>query len=94
MHLFTSTSMLSLDSEGPLESIVSMGSRHPVPQQEVYQRDGIPPLDLIQLVYQMERDRKVRADDITVPARHQVQYSTQSGNTRFTRHTHRDLLFQ
>ncbi|XP_027142876.1 proprotein convertase subtilisin/kexin type 4 isoform X2 [Larimichthys crocea] len=58
--------------EGPLESIVSMGSRHPVPQQEVYQRDGIPPLDLIQLVYQMERDRKVRADDITVPARHQM----------------------
>ncbi|KAG8010309.1 Proprotein convertase subtilisin/kexin type 6, partial [Nibea albiflora] len=61
--------------EGPLESIVSMGSRHSVPQQEVYQRDRIPPLDLIQLVYQMERDRKVRADDITVPARHQLHHT-------------------
>ncbi|XP_051262848.1 proprotein convertase subtilisin/kexin type 4-like isoform X1 [Dicentrarchus labrax] len=58
--------------EGPLQSIVSMGLRHPVPQRGVYQRDGFPPLDLIQWVYQMERDRKVRADDITVPVRHKM----------------------
>ncbi|XP_040901298.1 proprotein convertase subtilisin/kexin type 4-like [Toxotes jaculatrix] len=55
--------------ERPLQSIVSMGSRHPVPHRGVYQRDCYPPLDLIQWVYQMERDRKVRAADITVPAR-------------------------
>uniref|UniRef100_A0A671VZ85 Neuroendocrine convertase 2-like n=1 Tax=Sparus aurata TaxID=8175 RepID=A0A671VZ85_SPAAU len=58
--------------EGPLESIVSMGSRHPVPQRGVYQSGRYPPLDLIQWIYQMERDRKVRADDITVPARRQI----------------------
>ncbi|XP_070690897.1 proprotein convertase subtilisin/kexin type 4-like [Pempheris klunzingeri] len=52
--------------EVPLQSIVSMGSRHPVPHRGVYQRD------LIQWVFQMERDRKVRAADITVPARHKI----------------------
>ncbi|GLD48719.1 proprotein convertase subtilisin/kexin type 4-like protein [Lates japonicus] len=50
----------------PLRSIVSMGSRHPIPHQGV---DCCSPLDLIQWVYQMERDRKVRSADITVPAR-------------------------
>ncbi|XP_069558256.1 furin-like protease kpc-1 [Brachyistius frenatus] len=55
--------------EGPLRSIVSMGSHHPVPHREVYQRDCCPPLDLLQWVYQMERDRKVRPANITVPAR-------------------------
>ncbi|XP_044065359.1 furin-like protease kpc-1 isoform X2 [Siniperca chuatsi] len=59
--------------EGPLQSIVSMGSSHPVPQRGVYQRDHYAPLDLIQWIYQMERDRKVRAADITVPARHKMQ---------------------
>ncbi|KAF1387434.1 hypothetical protein PFLUV_G00078650 [Perca fluviatilis] len=58
--------------EGPLQSIVSMGSRHPVPHRGVYHRDRYQPLDLIQWVYQMERDRKVRAADITVPARHEI----------------------
>ncbi|XP_078109837.1 neuroendocrine convertase 2-like isoform X2 [Sander vitreus] len=58
--------------EGPLQSIVSMGSRHPVPHRGVYHRDHYQPLDLIQWVYQMERDRKVRAADITVPARHKM----------------------
>ncbi|TDH12297.1 hypothetical protein EPR50_G00070820 [Perca flavescens] len=58
--------------EGPLQSIVSMGSRHPVPHRGVYHRDRYQPLDLIQWVYQMERDRKVRAADITVPARHKI----------------------
>ncbi|XP_033497135.2 proprotein convertase subtilisin/kexin type 4-like [Epinephelus lanceolatus] len=58
--------------EEPLQSIVSMGSRHPVPHREVYQRDRYPPLDLIQWVYQMERDRKVQAADITVPARRKM----------------------
>ncbi|TNN44732.1 Furin-1 [Liparis tanakae] len=55
-------------TEGPLQSIVSMGSRHPVPH-----RGRDPPLDLIQWVYQMERDGKVRAADISVPARHKKQ---------------------
>nr|XP_046256264.1 proprotein convertase subtilisin/kexin type 4-like [Scatophagus argus] len=58
--------------EGPLESIVSMGSRHHVPHRGMYQRDPYPPLDLIQWIYQMERDRKVRTDDITIPARQQM----------------------
>ncbi|XP_075952570.1 proprotein convertase subtilisin/kexin type 4-like isoform X2 [Anarhichas minor] len=58
--------------EGPLQSIVSMGSRHPVPHRGVYQRGRYQPLDLIQWVYQMERDRKVRARDISVPARHKM----------------------
>uniref|UniRef100_A0A3Q3RBR9 P/Homo B domain-containing protein n=1 Tax=Monopterus albus TaxID=43700 RepID=A0A3Q3RBR9_MONAL len=56
--------------EGPLRSIVSMGSHHPVPHRGVYHRDGYPPLDLIQWVYQMERDRKVRSADITILPRH------------------------
>lgn len=56
-----------------------MGSRHPVPHGGVYRRDRYQPL--IQWVYQMERDRKVRAADITVPARHKVRYCTQSQNT-------------
>ncbi|XP_059195886.1 neuroendocrine convertase 2-like [Centropristis striata] len=55
--------------EGPLPSIVSMGSHHPVPPGGG-QRDRYQPL--IQWVYQMERDRKVRAADITVPARHEM----------------------
>ncbi|XP_022060452.2 proprotein convertase subtilisin/kexin type 4-like isoform X2 [Acanthochromis polyacanthus] len=64
--------------EGPLQSIVYMGSQHPVPHRVLYQRDRYPPLDLIQWIYQMERDRKVRAADITVPARHKVRKT--SGN--------------
>ncbi|XP_041649207.1 proprotein convertase subtilisin/kexin type 4-like [Cheilinus undulatus] len=55
--------------EGPLESIVSMGSRHPIPHIGLYPRDGFPPLDLIQWIYKMERDRKVRAADIPVPTK-------------------------
>nr|XP_043890085.1 endoprotease bli-like [Solea senegalensis] len=52
--------------ERSLQSVVSMGSRHLVPR--VYQRDHhYPPLGLVQWVYQLERDRKVRAADITVP---------------------------
>uniref|UniRef100_UPI0037E838A5 proprotein convertase subtilisin/kexin type 4-like n=1 Tax=Semicossyphus pulcher TaxID=241346 RepID=UPI0037E838A5 len=58
--------------EGPLQSFVSMGSRHPVPHRGVYPRDSFPPLDLIQWIYQMERDRKVLAADINVPARHKM----------------------
>ncbi|KAM3613976.1 uncharacterized protein V6R79_007817 [Siganus canaliculatus] len=58
--------------EGPPESIVSMGSRHPVPQRGANQKDCSPPVDLIQWVYQMERDRKVQADDISVPTRQQT----------------------
>nr|XP_040020160.1 furin-like protease kpc-1 isoform X2 [Gasterosteus aculeatus aculeatus] len=53
--------------DGPLQSIVSMGLRHPVPHREAHR-----PLELIQWVYQMERDRKVRAADISVPARHKM----------------------
>ncbi|XP_029308100.1 proprotein convertase subtilisin/kexin type 4-like isoform X2 [Cottoperca gobio] len=45
--------------EGPLQSIVSMGSPHPVPHRGEYQRDRLQPLDLIQWVYQMEKDRKM-----------------------------------
>ncbi|XP_030015076.1 endoprotease bli-like [Sphaeramia orbicularis] len=59
--------------EGPLRSFVSMGSRHPIPQRGVYRRSRYPPLDLIEWAYQTERDRKVRAADITVPDRHRVQ---------------------
>ncbi|XP_056300760.1 neuroendocrine convertase 1-like [Pseudoliparis swirei] len=58
--------------QGPLQSIVSMGSRHPVPHRGEDQRGRYPPLDLIQWVYQMERDGKVRAADISVPARHKL----------------------
>ncbi|XP_071324577.1 furin-like protease kpc-1 [Trachinotus anak] len=64
--------------ERPLQSIVSMGLRHPVPHSGVYQRDRYPPLDLIQWVYQMERDRKVRAADITIPARPKLQKSSET----------------
>lgn len=67
-------------SEGPLQSIVSMGLHHSIPYR-VYQRDRYPPLDLIQWVYQMERDRKVRSADIIIPARPKVQYCTQSWKT-------------
>ncbi|XP_039974572.1 furin-like protease kpc-1 [Xiphias gladius] len=55
--------------ERPLRHIVSMGSRHPVPHRGLYQRASYPPLALIQWAYQMERDKKVRAADITLPAR-------------------------
>lgn len=58
--------------ERPLQSIVSMGSRHPAPHGALYQRDQSPPLDLIRWIYQMERDRKVRAADITVPAKRKM----------------------
>ncbi|XP_074539046.1 proprotein convertase subtilisin/kexin type 4-like [Halichoeres trimaculatus] len=54
--------------ERPLQSIVSMGSRHPVPHRRFFH--SRPPLDLIQWIYEMERDRKVEAADITVPDRH------------------------
>ncbi|KAM7382470.1 hypothetical protein PAMP_002197 [Pampus punctatissimus] len=60
--------------EDPLQSIVSMGSRHPVPHRGFYKRDRYPTLDLIEWVYQMERDRKVRAADITASARHKTQH--------------------
>ncbi|XP_029359601.1 neuroendocrine convertase 1-like [Echeneis naucrates] len=59
----------------PLQSIVSMGSRHPVPPSGEYKRGWYPPLDLIQWVYQMERNGKVRAADITVPVRPKLQKS-------------------
>ncbi|KAM3873590.1 neuroendocrine convertase 1-like [Diretmus argenteus] len=58
--------------EGPLQSFVSLGSRHPVPQRGVYVRDRRPPLDLIHRAYRMERDRKVFAADIPVPLRRKV----------------------
>ncbi|XP_034553028.1 furin-like protease kpc-1 [Notolabrus celidotus] len=51
--------------EGPLQSIVSMGLHHPVPTSSHL------PLDLIGWIYNMERDRKVHASDITVPDRHE-----------------------
>jgi len=79
--------------EGPLQSIVSMGSRHPVPHRGEDQRGRYPPLDLIQWVYQMERDGKVRAADISVPARHKVQYLyTERKHTSHTHHTHTHTL--
>ncbi|KAF3691566.1 PC3-like endoprotease variant B [Channa argus] len=56
----------------PLRSIVSMGLHHPIPTNGVYQRDRYPPLDLIQWVYKMERDRKVRSADITIPPRRKL----------------------
>lgn len=67
----------SLTPDGPLEGIVFMGSRHPFPY--VQQRDPAvqPTQDLIQWMYQMERDQEVRADDITVAPRHQVLYSAE-----------------
>ncbi|KAM4735283.1 furin-like protease kpc-1 [Anableps anableps] len=62
--------------EAPLQSIVSMGWRHPVPHSGLYQRDISPPLDLLQWVYQMERDRKVQASDIALPAKHKMLKTT------------------
>ncbi|KAM8869963.1 neuroendocrine convertase 2-like isoform 10-T13 [Spinachia spinachia] len=53
--------------DGPLQSVVSMGLRHPVHHMEMHQ-----PLELIQWVYQMERDRKVQAAEISIPARHKM----------------------
>ncbi|XP_042346363.1 neuroendocrine convertase 1-like [Plectropomus leopardus] len=73
--------------EGPLQSIVSMGSRHPVPHKGVYPRDRYQPLDLIQWVYRMERGRKVRAADITAPARHKI-----SGHLVLDKQTHNKPL--
>ncbi|XP_041842874.1 proprotein convertase subtilisin/kexin type 4-like [Melanotaenia boesemani] len=58
--------------EGPLQSIVSMGSHHPVPPGGLYQRDRFPPLDLIRWIYQRERDKKVQAADITIPAKRKM----------------------
>ncbi|XP_035020543.1 furin-like protease kpc-1 isoform X1 [Hippoglossus stenolepis] len=69
--------------ERPLQSIVSMGSSHLVPHKWVNQRDPYPPLGLIQWIYQMERDRKVRAADITVPARPKLhQTNVRKSSTR------------
>ncbi|XP_069393948.1 proprotein convertase subtilisin/kexin type 4-like isoform X3 [Paralichthys olivaceus] len=69
--------------ERPLQSIVSMGSRHPVPHKWVYQRDPYLPLGLIQWIYQMERERKVRAADITESARSKIhQMNVQKSSTR------------
>ncbi|KAM4569022.1 furin-like protease kpc-1 [Fundulus diaphanus] len=62
--------------EVPLQSLVSMGWRHPVPHGGLYRRASSPPLDLLQWVYQMERDRKVQADDITLPAKHKFLETT------------------
>lgn len=75
-------------TERPLQSIVSMGLHHPIPYREVYQRDRYPLLELIQWVYQMERDRKVRSADITIPPRPKVQYCTQSWKTHISPITH------
>ncbi|XP_017268681.2 furin-like protease kpc-1 [Kryptolebias marmoratus] len=55
--------------EESLQSIVSMGLHHPIPHSELYRRDRSPPLYLLRWIYQMERDRKVRAADITLPAK-------------------------
>ncbi|XP_013878840.1 furin-like protease kpc-1 [Austrofundulus limnaeus] len=55
--------------EGSLQSIVFMGSHHPIPHGGLYRRNPSTPLDLLQRVYQMERDGKVRAADITPPAK-------------------------
>uniref|UniRef100_A0A8D3A965 Peptidase S8/S53 domain-containing protein n=1 Tax=Scophthalmus maximus TaxID=52904 RepID=A0A8D3A965_SCOMX len=57
----------------PLQSIVSMGSRHLVPHAGAHQTGRRPPLGLIQWIYRMERDRKVRAADITKPAGPQLR---------------------
>ncbi|XP_061573887.1 neuroendocrine convertase 1-like [Cololabis saira] len=58
--------------ESPSVSIVSMGSQHFIPHSWLYKRDSSPPLDLLQWVYRMEKDRKVRAADITVPTKRKV----------------------
>ena len=70
-----------MTSDGPLESIVFMGLRHPIPHFQQRDPAAQPPLDLIQWMYQMERDGVVRADDITVAARHQVLYSSEQDHT-------------
>ncbi|XP_023186419.1 furin-like protease kpc-1 [Xiphophorus maculatus] len=62
--------------EGPLQSVVSMGGRHPVPHGGLYRRDRSPPLDVLQWVFHMERDRKVRASDITLPSKHKMSETT------------------
>ncbi|XP_037533240.1 proprotein convertase subtilisin/kexin type 6-like [Nematolebias whitei] len=58
--------------EMSLHSLVYMGSHHPIPHSGLDRRNASPPLDLLQWVYQMERDRKVQAADITLPAKAQV----------------------
>ncbi|XP_071061916.1 proprotein convertase subtilisin/kexin type 4-like [Pseudochaenichthys georgianus] len=57
--------------EGPLQSVVSMGSRHPVPHRGL-QPNRDQTLELIEWIHQMERGRKVQAADITLPARHKM----------------------
>ncbi|KAK1895070.1 Dolichyl-phosphate beta-glucosyltransferase ALG5D [Dissostichus eleginoides] len=58
--------------EGPLHSVVSMGSRHPVPHRGLQHGDRYQTLELIEWIHQMERGRKIRAPDITLPARHKM----------------------
>ncbi|KAK5862747.1 hypothetical protein PBY51_018113 [Eleginops maclovinus] len=58
--------------EGPLQSIVSMGSRHPVPHRGLLHGGCNQTLELIECIYQMERDRKIQAADITLPDRHKM----------------------
>ncbi|XP_038159645.1 proprotein convertase subtilisin/kexin type 4-like [Cyprinodon tularosa] len=70
--------------QGPLDSIVSMGGHHPIPHGGLYKRDGFPPLDLLQWVYQMERNRKVRAGDIALPAKHKTLGTTRDRMTNMT----------
>ncbi|XP_019896932.2 neuroendocrine convertase 1 isoform X2 [Esox lucius] len=53
--------------EKPLQSFVSMGAYHHVPQAGMYVRDRYPPQDLIQWAFELERDRKVGTADIPVP---------------------------
>uniref|UniRef100_A0A3P8R5Y9 P/Homo B domain-containing protein n=2 Tax=Astatotilapia calliptera TaxID=8154 RepID=A0A3P8R5Y9_ASTCA len=55
--------------EGPLQSVVSMGLNHPIPHGWLFQRDQSPPMDLLQWIYQMEREKKVRAADIAMSLR-------------------------
>lgn len=54
-----------------------MGLRHPIPHLQQRDPKAQAPLDLIQWMYQMERDGAIRADDITVAPRHQVLYSSE-----------------
>ncbi|XP_047190979.1 endoprotease bli-like isoform X2 [Scophthalmus maximus] len=67
----------------PLQSIVSMGSRHLVPHAGAHQTGRRPPLGLIQWIYRMERDRKVRAADITKPAGPQFALSRRTVRSSF-----------
>ncbi|XP_056902341.1 neuroendocrine convertase 1-like isoform X5 [Takifugu flavidus] len=64
--------------DGPLQSVVVMGSRHPVPHIQQKDPTSRPPLGLIQWMNQMERDGAVRADDITVAPRHQRRQQSRS----------------